>query len=217
MQLLNYKLNTLYYPGAGYDFSTLKYFMENSRITKYYFCDYMNFEITPDSILQELRMYFDQDYNIEIVADLRPTYFSKNKWIEYWHREAPMFGGSIANSFAVLCKIKKGKKIWDLIYFGTEAIQTYDVLVQNNIKFDVVVTQDHGLGGLWTTFCKDSKLEMISHYYNQIPEILFVGIDYESWTGFEMFSEPFGSFGLHQHERILYKFNHDYFEEEIDA
>ena len=205
---LTSNLKTLYYPGAGFDFSTLKYFMENSTVKKYYYCDYMNFDITPERLLEEINMYFHlSDYRVIHIANLRPNYFGKNEWPEFWHKEAPMFGGQIDNSFAAMFKIKKGNKTWDLIYFGTEAIQTYEVLIQNNIKLDVVVTQDHGLGGLWTNFCKGSKLEKISHYYNQIPKFMLVGIDYEAWDGFENISKPFGNFGLHQQKRAIFKLN----------
>jgi len=206
--ILKYNLKTLYYPGAGFDFETLKYFIENSTVKKFYYCDYMNFEITPDRISEEMRIYFElSDYDTSLIADLRPKYFGKNEWIGFWYKDTPMFGGSIANSFALLFKIKKGKKSWDFIYLGTEAIQTYEVLVQNNIKLDVVVTQDHGFGGLWTTFCKGSKLEEISHNYNKMPMILHVGENHEAWNSYSQISDRFGYFGIHQNERIFYKLN----------
>jgi hypothetical protein len=206
MNLKSKRLKTLYYPGAGYDFSTLKYWMENSNIKQFYYCDYMNYDITEFSILQKLREEFrEYEYTIQHIADLRPEYFNRNEWHDFWHHQAIPFGGSIENSHISLYRITQDDNIWELYYFGTEAIKTYDILLSNEIKVDVMVTQDHGLGGLWTSFCNDSMLEEIAVEYSMRPRYLFVGDDCNPWNGYKQISEPFGRFGLHEQNRIIYK------------
>lgn len=206
MNLKSKRLKTLYYPGAGFDFSTLKYWMENSNIKQFYYCDYMNYDITKFSILQNLIEEFGEyEYIIQHIADLRPEYFNKNEWRDFWHHQAIPFGGSIENSHIILYRITKDDNTWELFYFGTEAIETYEVLLSHEINIDVMVTQDHGLGGLWTSFCYNSLLEEIAHDFNVKPRFLFVGDDCDPWNGYRRFSEPFGRFGLHEQERIIYK------------
>jgi hypothetical protein len=197
---------SLYYPGAGYDFSTLRHFITRTRVDCFYYCDYMNYEITKQVILDKLIQELgDNGFRVEHVADMMPEHFGKRNWRDFWHRDAIPFGGSVENSFIAQYLISRKNKTWEFIYFGTEAIETYHVLLQNRLSMDVVVTQDHGLGGLWTTFCRGSFLEKISRKYDSMPQTLLVGEDHEAWYGYRKVSEPFGSFGLHQHPRVLYR------------
>jgi hypothetical protein len=70
---------------------------------------------------------------------------------------------------------------------------------------DIIVTQDHGRGCLWVTFCRGSILERLSLRYNSLPDFLLVGENDEAWDGYERLTEPFGNFGLHNHPRSLFK------------
>ena len=199
------KCRTLFYPGAGYDFSTLKFFMEMSSVKDYYYCDYMNYDITPESVFHLLKHQLSPYGFLVIKAgDLEPGYFNKNRWDAYWHSDHIPFGGNIDHSFITLFTILRGGRKFNLYYFGTEAIQTYDVLLNNKGKIDVVVTQDHGLGGLWTTFCNGSILESLAIQQNKLPEILMVGEGLEPWVNYENITTPFGNFGLHEQPRLLF-------------
>jgi len=203
----------LFYPGAGYDFSTLLHFMFNSDIINFYYCDYYNAEFRIDSILNNLNRQFSSeniDCKITHVTDLNPQFYKENDWIDFWHEDQNIIDKHyIENSYIALIEIKTPEKKCFLYYFGTEAVKTYQVLLINNIIFDVVVTQDHGsLGGLlWTTFCKGSELENLSLLYDKMPKILMVGENQESWNNYTQISEPFGRFGLHKHPRILFQYN----------
>ena len=76
------------------------------------------------------------------------------------------------------------------------------MLLKNDIKIDIVVTQDHGLGGCWTSFCNDSILEKIAVDYKMLPKIILSGG--EAWNGYMKVSDYFGKFGMHQAERTLF-------------
>ena len=197
---------SLFYPGAGYDFSTLKFFMEMSAVKNYYYCDYMNDEITNISVFENLVNQLSPfGFLVQNIGNLRQEYFNQNQWAAYWYpSQEARFGGTVFQSFISLYRIIKGGRQFNLYYFGTEAIQTYEILLKNKINFDIVVTQDHGLGGLWTTFCNGSILETLSRQYKKMPKILMVGQGQDSWDGYENITQPFGSFGLHQSSRLFY-------------
>ena len=203
----NEKCKTLYYPGAYYDFTTLKYFLENSLIQDFYYCDYMNYELNEINIINELNEQLSSNsYQVILRDTLTPEHFKQKDWESFWHRNLDARSvGAIDKSFIYHYEIKSEENSWNLYYFGTEAIKTYTILIRNEIKMDVVVTQDHGLGCLWTTFCRGSYLEKSSVLNNSIPKFLLVGEDGEAWNGYERYTEPFGNFGMHIHSRILYK------------
>ncbi len=210
------KIKTLYYPGAGIDFSTIVYFIENSSIETFYYSDYLNRDIRPESILSQMRGQLS-GYNINYIASLHPAYFNQTDWKDYWCQESDgqTFSGRKENSFISLYRIELLDKTWELFYFGTEAIETFKVLLENQVKIDLVITQDHGLGCLWTTFCKGSYLEAIARVNDKMPSYLLVGEHMPAWEGYNKISEPFGVFGVHEHPRIMYELNSqsvDFFE-----
>lgn len=213
----SYKIKSLYYPGAGIDFSTIGYFTENSSIETFYYSDYLNDQLRPESILDELRTQLP-NYKINHIADIKPSYFNLSRWDEFWCDESDgqTFSGRKENSYIALYRIESNDKIWELYYFGTEGIETYRVLLENKINIDLVVTQDHGMGFLWTTFCKGSYLEAIARVKKKMPQYLLVGTDHQAWDGYTQISKPFGVFGVHEHPRIIYELSLlnevDYFE-----
>jgi hypothetical protein len=198
---------TLYYPGAYNDFTTLKYFLENSMVKDIYYCDYMNDELNEVKIIDNLNNQLSSsEYKVNLIALLKPEHYNQKDWESFWHRNAEARSvGEIDKSFIFQFEIKKEKRRWNLYYFGTEAIKTYEILIKNKIKMDIIVTQDHGLGCLWTTFCRGSILERLSLRYNSLPNFLLVGENGEAWNGYERLTEPFGSFGMHNHPRSLFK------------
>ena len=201
------RCKTLYYPGAYNDFTTLKYFLENSIVKDFYYCDYLNYELNEVKIIDNLNTQLSSsDYKVSLIALLTPEHYNQKDWESFWHRNAEARSvGEINKSFIFQFEIKKEKQRWNLYYFGTEAIKTYEILIKNKIKMDIIVTQDHGLGCLWTTFCRGSRLERLSLRYNSLPDFLLVGENGEAWDGYERITEPFGNFGMHNHPRSLFK------------
>ncbi|MHA8093234.1 hypothetical protein V7S78_12030 [Aquirufa regiilacus] len=204
MEIINIK--SLFYPGAGNDYAVIKHFVNNSTIETFYFCDYLNRDFRPESILSEMRGQL-KEFNIKYIASLQPAYFNQTNWEDFWCHESDgqTFSGLKENSFIALYRIEYLNKIVELYYFGTEAIETYRVLVENNIKIDLVITQDHGLGCLWTTFGEGSYLEAIARVNDKMPRYLLIGEHMRAWKGYDKLSEPFGAFGIHEHPRIMYQ------------
>jgi hypothetical protein len=196
---------TLFYPGAGYDFSTIQFFMENSNVKNFYYSDYMNLDINSETVLTELiNWFYNWDYKIIRHSEIYPNFFNENNWDNFWYpSEEARFGSNLELSFITKYIIEKEGKTWNLYYFGTEAIATFKVLLKNMICIDILVTQDHGLGGCWTSFCHDSLLEKIAKEYNMLPEIILSGG--EPWNDYQETSDWFGKFGMHKAQRKLWK------------
>lgn len=198
------KCKSLFYPGAGSDYSTLQFFMENSGVTHFYYTDYWNDNYNKDSVIYDLQKCLRPfDYQIIEQTQLSPVDFNQENWEAFWYPDpSACSGGSIDNSFITKIVIEKEGKTWNLFYFGTEGIATYEVLLKNNLEMEVVVTQDHSLGGCWTSFCNDSLLEKIAKEKRMLPKMILSGGD--AWEKFIASSDSFGKFGLHQANRKLY-------------
>lgn len=215
------KCYNLYYPGAGIDFEVLNYFIKNSSIKNFFYCDYNVFQHGFEWLINEIsfRLNIDYDryneyegpYEVTFEKDLDYTDFNQEDWSAFWH---PMrdrqFGnpeGSCIHQFKITKKdLTKEPKFnrktgeyeyvvdeWRLIYFGTEAINTFNVLLESNIYFDVVVTQNHGLGCFFTTFCRGSLLEKYAIEKRMLPKFIMLdeggggGWDTGPWDHFSPF------------------------------
>lgn len=196
---------SLYYPGAFHDFSTLQFFMENSGVKDFYYSDYMNLDINPNNLFYVLRNWFNNwGYTVSDPINITPSYFNETSWNSFWHTDpTARFGSDETLSFCAKYVIEKDGKTWNLFYFGTEGIATYEILLKNKINLDVLVTQDHGLGGCWTSFCNDSKLEALAVDYKMLPKMILSGD--EAWRNYEAASDWFGKFGMHEANRKLFK------------
>ena len=199
------KCKTLFYPGAGYDFSTIQFFIENSNINNFYYADYMNLEIHNETIFNNLTNWFGKwDYKIIEQIEIPPSFFKEKNWDKFWYpSSAARYNSELELSFITKYIIEKEGKTWNLYYFGTEGIATYEVLLRNKISLDVVVTQDHGQGGCWTSFCNDSLLETTASKYKMLPKIILSGG--VAWKGYQEASDWFGKFGLHERKRKIWK------------
>lgn len=204
MEIINIK--SLFYPGAGNDYAVIKHFINNSTIQTFYYCDYLNRDFRPESILSEMNEQLN-GFNIKYIASLQPAYFNQSNWEDFWciESDGQTFSGRKSKSFVALFRIEFLDRVFELYYFGTEAIETYRVLVENNIDIDLVVAQDHGFGGLWTTFGEGSYLEAIARVNNKTPRYLLVGEHMRAWKGYDKISEPFGAFGIHEHPRVIFE------------
>ena len=207
MKPLPKNCKTLYYPASGTDFATFFYFAEHSHIKNFYYCDYLNTEFTTDAILNSFtEQAADKGYSITYYADFTPKSFHENTWDAFWHENSLQLAfGKPENAFASIFKIQKGTQSWNLFYFGTEGIKTYKILLNNNIKPDVVIVQDHGLGCFWTEFSGRSYLYEMAEDAECLPRYIVLGLNHEPWPYYTPVSKPFGVFGMHAHARQLFK------------
>jgi hypothetical protein len=201
--------STLFYPGAGYDFETLKFFIENSKLSTFYFVDY---ETKPDNTLIEDKL--GSNWEITSQCEMFPSDFNQNDWSNFWHpiKESKTFSDS-SNAFGVKYFLKSqfGQKV-ELICLGTEAFQTYNILLNCGIIPDVIVIQDHGFGGNWNNntfgyyedYSRNSLLYSISKSSLALPKLLFVGENTGPWPDFIQVSNFEGAFGSAGHSRAIF-------------
>lgn len=206
------KSKSIFYPGAGNDYAVIKHFIKNTehflpnfKVKTFYYCDYLNRDFRPESILSDLKEQL-KGSKIEYIASLQPAYFNQANWGDFGCQESDgnTISGRKENSFIALYRITLFGRVFELYYFGTEAHETYRVLLKNNIKIDLVITKDHGLDGHGANFDKGSYLEAIARRNHKMPRYLLVGEGLPAWEGYERISEPFGAFGVHKHSCIMY-------------
>lgn len=134
------EFKTIYYPGAGLDFSPLQLFGVFPNDPVIYFTDYMR--------IPELeRIIHRLDNGLENWEELFPEKFNKSSWEDFWP------GNPLAwNEEYHHPKHGWGRKYqfsWEdknctFCYLGTEGVQTAAILLENNIIPNVLVLQDNG-------------------------------------------------------------------------
>ena len=199
-------VKSVYYPGAGKDFSTLSYLHKKYQIREFMFSDYNE---SPNE------RPFENEKNEEIdgllfnvIGEQFPDDYSCVSWIDFWDKRSP----KISSFNEKNCSIKKvSLNIEDsdvnLKYFYTEAVGTFRVLNNSGIFPDLVVLQDHGFGGNWAQFGGNSPLYQVALASGQLPKYLFVGDNTEPWDGYTLYDVFHGEFGSAKHKRALYIHN----------
>jgi len=190
---------TIYYPGAGCDFSAFYVFSHYANIQSIYYVDYFNGEDQP-----LIRTIIDK--RAEQTQVLNPQDFNKTMWMEYWpnaqnnwEQMDRAFGANNNPENAwgrkVVFKLPMySDQNFDFYYLGTEGVKTAEVLLENSIYPNLVVLQDHGLGGNWTSFGgADSPLYLVMS--NRLPEYLLAETrDTEGnihiWPGYVKVAQP---------------------------
>jgi hypothetical protein len=207
MQQLPQNCKTLYYPGCGDDYEVFFYFAEHSKIKNFYYCEYLQDTFSSENVIQKFnKKAKNTGYTIEYFAEFTPKSFNANSWNDFWHPDSKKKAfGKPKHAYASIYKIKKGKQSWNLYFFGTEAIGTYKILLQNNIKPEIVVVQDHGLGCFWTEFAGDSYLYNCAYKAKCLPRYILLGLKQDPWPKYASVSKPFGAVGCYKHERELFR------------
>jgi hypothetical protein len=207
---------TVYYPGAGDDFSSLQLFGKYSNTENIYFSDYYN---TPEIISIRERL----DERGEDTLSLMPSHFKRGNWSDFWPDEnddwfdANQIISDIINpiySWGRKIKINHPNqlnKTFDFYYLGTEAIKTAEILIKNRIYPDVLVLQDHGTGGNWTVFGGENS-PLYSVMKNNLPKYLLLEPRCENdiWPGYNQVTKPYApgiqnANPMHMNKRALYE------------
>jgi hypothetical protein len=134
------EFKTIYYPGAGLDFSPLQLFGLCQNDPVIYFTDYMRIPEL-ERIIQRL------DKGLESWKELFPENFNKSSWDDFWPTNSLAWNEEYHHP-----RLGWGRKYqfsWEdknctFCYLGTEGVQTAAILIENNIIPDVLVLQDHG-------------------------------------------------------------------------
>ncbi len=201
---------TLYYPGAWQDYGPLDLVLGWHRTRDAQtpvVAIYVDYACTRGMVLQFAKA-IESRYrtSIDDASELKPEVFGKKNIRDFYHKdmkpkkvdqwidaqvdEDPFFGTRVFYSSINLT----------LIYLKTDAIETYQILQNQKIFPNIIVLQDHGLGGQWTRFCGDSMLYNVSKVK---PTLLYV--HREPWPNYKPVSKYHIDKGqMHQFERRLY-------------
>jgi len=192
---------TIFYPGAGSDSDPLMLFASQCHIKTIIHVDYSfdrNSAIKTSSILG----------NMLSIHELDPHNFGKSTWLDFWHSNpASKAYGKTDRAYATKVKISHDGHTFDFQFFGTEALQTFEVLFLSDDAPTVIVLQDHGLGGLWTRFGEDGKLfyELVSRM-SKLPKYLYVAENTDAWEGYIRVTSYVAYPGqMHSHRRAIFK------------
>lgn len=142
------EFKTIYYPGAGLDFSPLQLCGIFPNDPVIYFTDYMRIPEL-ERIIQRL------DNGLENWEELFPENFNKFSWDDFWPTNPLAWDEEYHHP-----KHGWGRKYqfsWEdknctFCYLGTEGVQTPAILLGNNIILDVLVLQDHGYSSNYDLF-----------------------------------------------------------------
>jgi hypothetical protein len=201
----------LYYPGAGGDFSPIRIFGPHSSIETIIFTDY-----STEKFYENLRKE-----NICIIKSekrLFPYDFGKRIWDEFWPVPTAVNDvysfGSPANAYGIKMSLffEETQKDLTFYYLGTDGIQTYNILCDNNLTPDILVLQEHGAGGNWSYFgYQKGNVEKTTLYdlaKNHPPKYILVEpqSNTEIWPGYEQITyKEFVQGPMHNNERGLYQ------------
>ena len=202
--------SVLYYPGGGTDFKTLKLFVEKTSINQVYYSDYSANKLDIANLVSKL----GEDWTLIHQSDLKPKDFNQNKWSDFWYNlESAVEHGQPENAYALKLNFKNdvlGKE-FVFYYLGTEAIKTYHILLNNDIKPDVIVLQDHGFGGNWDNQIfgfsenKIPKFYGISKVSASLAQYIFVGENTKPWPEYKQLTSFEGTFGSADQPRALFE------------
>lgn len=199
---------TLFYPGAGNDKSPLELFINNSSIETIIHVDYLMDRSSIETMLHEIK-----GWRIEGSPpprnNLHPEDFNRNSWIEFWPDDQESLehsNQSSAFAFKALLKNRDTGKTKEFYFFATEAIQTYTILIDNNVVPDIIVLEDYGM--MYKKFGGDSLLYQRAFNCHSLPQYLFVGKNAHTlpWPNYSRVTE-YEVFPHLQRERAIFSLN----------
>lgn len=187
----NIRARLLYYPGAGTDHSPFLLFAEHAKVSMVIYADYMLGMEGPDGFLERIRVY---GWEASVPVPLNPDFFEAETWDAFWPDVQGARNHRNQNTdFAIGATLtKRDRSPVQFIYLGTDAIQTFSVLVRAGFVPSAIVLQDHGIAN-WASFGGDSVLYRRAltelPYRLSLPQLLLVAENTQSWPEFQQVSQ----------------------------
>ena len=187
---------TLYYPGALTDvdpFAVFGFFGLDRFI-------YTDFAIAPEEMNELFRTL-----GSTTPEPLQPRDFQAQDWEAFMHPSCPRNPDGATMGMKTSFS-RRGRSGASFEYLKTEGVGTYSVLVRDPIRRPtVVVLQDHGMGGNWTTFGGDRELFQIAQQNDALPLFLYVAQNTQAWPGYQQITNYADAAGaMHAHPRALF-------------
>lgn len=210
----------VYYPGSGTDGHPVKVFGSTHSAHSFVYADYGVTQAALEEELGHPRHGF-RGYHTSARLQLCERDLVPNGWTPHVHAaEVPQdryrFGAVAAAPFGFLEVLERHRELDDnhgprrlaILFLGADAIAAYDALFcqgRSHSPFAVVL-QDHGFGGNYDRFGRDSLLERIARDCDVSPRWLLVADNTEPWNGFERVPDVDGDpGGMHAHVRFLHR------------
>jgi hypothetical protein len=186
-----------YYPGGGVDWSPIFRYADSDLFDFFIYADYW---VTSNTVIGDLAARLN-GFQIIDTEQLGPgtTKGFLREWVDYYEPGADW--GDPNNGFLLKVRLltPMGRTI-TLYYFGTEAIGTIRILTASVGRPLMVVVQDHGLGGYWTSFGGDSLMyQALVRYIGPpqdqkvvsgfLPRFIYVAEGTEAWPNYVECSE----------------------------
>jgi hypothetical protein len=175
----------LYYPGARVDTEPFTLFCEHGGIPVFLYCDYLLPVSDARRFVREL-----PGVSVEDMGDLAPADLGVEDWSQIWPTdEASRQFANPSTAYALCASLvsETGRRVF-FGYFGTEGVQTLHRLRACGIAPAVVVAQDHGFGGNWTTF-GGGESPLLNAALGAPPRFLYVGQGTEPWPEYEQVTD----------------------------
>lgn len=226
------KAKNIFYPGSKLDFRPVKFFIENTEVETFYYCDYQVFqnhsiEYIRDNILNQVRLIIEDgnapevqdqgvhiydleeidfgdievgdceeeerpngirdslDYSVRYIGSQNPEIYQKQNWSEFFHENSGVNQQQIDMACIHVFSISNHYRNWKLIYFGTEAVNTYKILLNTISSLDVVVINEPNLASHWQRFSAGSMLEQLAYSIDKPPKFLLVEHGENEWKRYE--------------------------------
>ena len=211
----------VYYPGSGIDGHPVKLFGSTHSAHCFVYADY---GVTRPALEAELGhpQHGFLGYHTLSRLQLLETDLVPRGWTAHIHAgEVPLdryrFGAVAAAPFGFLEVLERDREFADnhgarrlaILFLGADGIAAYDALFCQGLGHSLpfaVVLQDHGFGGNYDRFGRDSLLERIARDCDVFPRCQLVAENTVPWQGFERVPDVGGDpGGMHADVRFLHE------------
>ncbi len=195
----------LYYPGSGDDYGPMLHLYQQFKWSAVFYVDYLSKR--NDALKMVRDMPGTQSTDIQ---PLGPRFMRQRAWNRYWHTNPASQRFAVSRSaFAFACDLSiEDAATFRYHFYRTDAVQTYENLLNTGVKPTVVVLQDHGWGCNWTSFGGSHEMYETALLHRALPEFLFVADNTIVWPGYVRIDAPVVIEGqMHRHARALYRRN----------
>lgn len=187
-----------YYPGGRFDWSPIVRYADSDLFDFFVYTDYL---VSQNEVIDHLGGGLGGFQIIGHPEQLGPgtTNNFVREWVDYYEPGADWGDPNIGFLLKVRLLTPMGRTI-TLYYFGAEAIGTIRILTASVGRPLMVVVQDHGLGGYWTSFGGESLMyQALVRYIGPpqnhkvrsrfLPRFIYVAEGTEAWPNYVECSE----------------------------
>lgn len=212
----------VYYPGSSTDGHPVKVFGSTHSAHSFVYADY---GATQSSLKAELGhpRYGFRGYHTLARLQLLESDLTPRGWTAHAHvgevtKDRYRFAAAVAAApFGFLEILERDRELDDnhgarrlaILFLGADGIAAYDALFCQKLGHSLpfaVVLQDHGFGGNYDRFGRDSLLERIARECDVVPRWLLVAKNTVPWHGFWKVPDVDGDpGGMHNHLRFLHE------------